>query len=194
MSLKKDLGKFNPRRQQSEAIDFIDQQFKKDPTTKFFLLDMPVGTGKSYLALMIADWYKKSKNRMARVDIITNSKILQDQYSSTYESIADLKGKENYECSSYACSCAQGAEFNRLNKTSCESCPYSSAREGYISSGVSLTNFYLYILYAMYNQKLMESRDARVLIVDEAHDFDDVMSSFISIKITESVIKRFWLF
>jgi Rad3-related DNA helicase len=167
MSLKKDLSKYQPRQQQQEAIDFIDNQFKKDPTTKFFLLDMPVGTGKSYLALMIADWYKKNKNKMARVDIITNSKILQDQYSSTYESIADLKGKENYECSSYACSCAQGAEFNRLNKTACEVCPYSSAREGYISSGVSLTNFYLYILYAMYNQKLMEARDAKVLIVDE---------------------------
>jgi Rad3-related DNA helicase len=191
MSLKKDLSKYQPRQQQQEAIDFIDQQFKKDPTTKFFLLDMPVGTGKSHLALMIADWYKRSKNKMARVDIITNSKILQDQYSSTYESIADLKGKENYECSSYACSCAQGAEFNRLNKTSCEVCPYSSARESYISSGVSLTNFYLYILYAMYNQKLMDARDARVLIVDEAHDFDDIMSSFISIKITEAVIKRF---
>ena len=191
MSLKKDLSKYSPRKQQNEAIDFIDQQFKKDPTTKFFLLDMPVGVGKSHLALMIADWYKRNKNKMARVDIITNSKILQDQYSSTYESIADLKGKENYECSSYACSCAQGSEFNRLNKTSCEVCPYSAAREGYISSGVSLTNFYLYILYAMYNQKLMESRDARVLIVDEAHDFDDVMSSFISIKITELVIKRF---
>ena len=155
MSLKKDLSKYSPRKQQQEAIDFIDQQFKKDPTTKFFLLDMPVGVGKSHLALMIADWYKKNKNKMARVDIITNSKILQDQYSSTYESIADLKGKENYECSSYACSCAQGSEFNRLNKTSCEVCPYSAAREGYISSGVSLTNFYLYILYAMYNQKLM---------------------------------------
>lgn len=167
MSLKKDLLKYQPRKQQQEAIDFIDNQFKKDPTTKFFLLDMPVGVGKSYLALMIADWYKKNKNRMARVDIITNSKILQDQYSNSFESIADLKGKENYECSSYACSCAQGAEFNRLNKTSCEDCPYSFARESYISSGVSLTNFYLYILYAMYNQKLMESRDARVLIVDE---------------------------
>lgn len=167
MSLKKDLGKFNPRPQQKEAIDFIENQFKKDPTTKFFLLDMPVGTGKSYLALMIADWYKKNKNKMARVDIITNSKILQDQYSSTYESIADLKGKENYECSSYACSCAQGAEFNRLNKTSCETCPYSSARESYINGGISLTNFYLYILYAMYNPKLMEARGARVLIVDE---------------------------
>ena len=191
MSLKKDIQKYNPRKEQVDAIEFIDQQYKKDPTTKFFLLNLPTGVGKSHLALMLADWYRKNKNKMARVDIITNSKILQDQYSFTYESIADLKGKENYECSSYSCSCAQGAEFNRLNKTSCDNCPYSSARDLYMSSGISLTNFYLYILYAMYNQKMMEVRDARVLIVDEAHDFDDVMSSFISIKITENIVKRF---
>ena len=191
MSLKKDIQKYDPRKEQVEAIEFIDQQYKKDPTTKFFLLNLPTGVGKSHLALMLADWYRKNKNKMARVDIITNSKILQDQYSFTYESIADLKGKENYECFSYSCSCAQGAEFNRLNKTSCDNCPYSSARDLYMSSGISLTNFYLYILYAMYNQKMMEVRDARVLIVDEAHDFDDVMSSFISIKITENIVKRF---
>jgi len=191
MSLKKDIQKYDPRKEQVEAIEFIDQQYKKDPTTKFFLLNLPTGVGKSHSALMLADWYRKNKNKMARVDIITNSKILQDQYSFTYESIADLKGKENYECSSYSCSCAQGAEFNRLNKTSCDYCPYSSARDLYMSSVISLTNFYLYILYAMYNQKMMEVRDARVLIVDEAHDFDDVMSSFISIKITENIVKRF---
>lgn len=191
MSLKEDLLKYTPRKEQNEAISFIEKQLQKDPTTKFFLLNLPVGTGKSHLAIMIADWYKKNKNRMARVDVITNSKILQDQYADTYSSICDLKGKENYECLSYACSCAQGAEFNRLNKTTCEECPYSSARESYINGGISLTNFHLYILYAMYNQKLMETRDARVLIVDEAHDFDDVMSSFISVKITETIIKRF---
>jgi hypothetical protein len=101
---------------------------------------------------------------MARVDVITNSKILQDQYSSTFESINDLKGKDNYECESYSCSCAQGSEFSRLNKTICESCPYTSARESFISGGVSLTNFYLYILYALYNPKLLETRDARVLL------------------------------
>jgi len=140
---------------------------------------------------MISDWYKKNVSKFARVDIITNSKILQDQYSNTFESISDLKGKENYECESYSCSCAQGAEFNRLNKTTCESCPYSNARENYISGGISLTNFYLYILYAIYNQKLMESRGARVLIVDESHDFDDVMSDFISIKMTDTIIKKF---
>ena len=191
MSLKKDLAKYKPRKEQKEALSFIESEYQKNKLNKFFLMNLPVGVGKSHLALMIADWYKKNVNRNSKVDIITNSKILQDQYSGTYESISDLRGKENYECESYACSCAQGAEFNRLNKTTCESCPYNSSRESFISGGVSLTNFYLYILYAIYNPKLLESRDSRVLIVDEAHEFDDVMSDFISIKITESIVKKF---
>jgi Rad3-related DNA helicase len=191
MSLKKDLAKYKPRTEQREALNFIESEYQKNKLNKFFLLNLPVGSGKSHLALMIADWYKKNVNKLAKVDIITNSKILQDQYSGTYESISDLKGKENYECESYACSCAQGSEFNRLNKTSCESCPYTFAKESFISGNISLTNFYLYILYAIYNPKLLESRDSRVLIVDEAHEFDDVMSDFITIKITENIIKRF---
>jgi len=191
MSLKSDLAKYTPRKEQKEALSFIDSEYQKNKLNKFFLLNLPVGSGKSHLALMIADWYRKNVSKMARVDIITNSKILQDQYSDTYESISDLRGKDNYECESYSCSCAQGSEFNRLNKTSCESCPYSSARESFVSGGMSLTNFYLYILYAIYNPKLMESRDARVLIVDECHDFDDVMSDFVSIKITETIVKKF---
>jgi Rad3-related DNA helicase len=191
MSFKKDLAKYKPRKEQREAIEFIDTEYKSNPLNKFFLLNLPVGVGKSHLALMISDWYRKNVDRTAKVDIITNSKILQDQYSDTYESISDLKGKENYECESYSCSCAQGAEFNRLNKTTCESCPYSSAREGYMGGGVSLTNFYLYILYSIYNPKVREARSPKVLIVDESHDFDDVMSDFISIKITEGVVKKF---
>ena len=191
MSLKNDLAKYKPRKEQKDALNFIDETYRNNKTSKFFLMDLPVGVGKSYLALMIADWYKKNVNKTAKVDIITNSKLLQDQYSNEYESISDLKGKENYECEQYSCSCSQGAEFNRLNKTTCEACPYSGARESFISGGISLTNFYLYILYSIYNPKLMENRDARVLIVDECHDFDDVMSDFITIKITENMIKRF---
>ena len=191
MSLKKDLSKYKPRKEQKDALDFIDNQYNKNPLTKFFLLNLPVGTGKSHLALMISDWYRKNVNRMARIDVITNSKILQDQYADTYDSISDLKGKENYECKSYSCSCAQGSEFNRLNKTTCDACPYASARESFIGGGISLTNFYLYILYSIYNPKLMENRDARVLIVDEAHEFDDVMSDFVSIRMTEAIVKKF---
>lgn len=191
MSFKKDLAIYKPRKEQKDAIDFIDSEYKSNPLNKFFLLNLPVGVGKSYLALMIANWYRKNVDRVSKVDIITNSKILQNQYADTFESISDLKGKENYDCDQYACSCAQGSEFNRLNKTSCEYCPYSSARDGYMSGGISLTNFYLYILYAIYNPKVMEARGAKVLIIDECHNFDDVMSDFITIKITENIVKRY---
>ncbi len=178
MSLKKDLAKYKPRKEQKEALNFIEDEYLKNKLNKFFLLNLPPGIGKSHLALMIYNWYKKDVNKTAKVDIITNSKLLQDQYANSYESIADLRGKENYQCESYSCSCAQGAEFNRLNKTSCDNCPYTKAKESYISSGVSLTNFYLYILYAIYNPKLLESRGGDLLIVDECLHPDTEITMF----------------
>jgi Rad3-related DNA helicase len=190
MSLLTDLKKFEPRQQQQNCIEFIDAEYRKNKESKFFLLNLPVGVGKSHLSLMISNWYLKNVNGGAKIDVITSSKLLQNQYVNTYESINDLKGKENYSCSQYACSCAQGAEFNRLNKTSCEACPHSGAREGFISGKISLTNFYLYILYALYMPKSLEARGSNVLIVDECHSFDDVMSDFITIKITETLVKR----
>lgn len=190
MSFKKDLNQYTPRKEQRKALEFIDNEYKSNPINKFFLLNLPVGTGKSHLALMITDWYRKNVNRASRIDIITNSKILQDQYSNSYESISDLKGKENYDCKEYSCSCAQGAEFNRLNKTACDQCPYSTARDTYINGGISLTNFYLYILYAMYNPKLMENRGAKVLIVDECLHPDTEITLFDDSKKKISDIKN----
>ena len=194
MSLKKDLSKYKPRKEQKEVLEFISKTIKDNPLTKFFLLNLPTGVGKSYLALMLSQFYRDNVNKMAKVDIITNSKILQDQYKSSFDSINDLKGKENYECETYACSCAQGGEFCRLNKTQCEHCPYTSARESFISGGISLTNFYLFVLYAIYNPKLMESRDARVLIVDEClHPdteitmFDGIIKKIIDVNIGDLV-------
>jgi len=93
MSFKKDLLKFKPRKTQRDTMEFIDQRYKENPLSKFFLLNLPVGSGKSHLAIMITDWYRKNVNRTAKIDVITNSKLLQDQYSDTYDSISDLKGK-----------------------------------------------------------------------------------------------------
>jgi Rad3-related DNA helicase len=190
MSLRNDLNKFTPRQEQQEALDFIINTKKEKPDTKFFLLNMPVGVGKSHLAVMISDWYTSKIDKSAKVDIITAGKILQDQYDVTYESIKNLKGKENYSCKSYSTSCASGKEFNRLNKTTCELCPYDESKNGYMGGRISLTNFHLYLTYAIYNQKMFDQRESNVLIVDECHELDSVMSDFISIKITETLIKR----
>ncbi len=187
--LKKDL-KYKPRKEQQESLDFVGDIFKNKPNIKHILLDLPVGIGKSYLALMISDWYQKNIDKSAKFDILTNSKYLQEQYTDEFQSIQSLWGKDNFTCDSYACSCAQGKEFNRLNKTSCDSCPYDRAKAGFVTGDVSLTNFHLYILYALYMPEFLKGRGAKVLIIDEAHDFDQIFSDFISISITEPLIKR----
>ena len=167
MNIINDLRKYTPREEQQRVHDFIFKVKNEKEHNKFFLLNLPTGVGKSHLALMIANEYIAKVDPSAKVDIITATKILQDQYADEYESISNLKGKENYSCHQYSCSCAQGMEFARLNKSKCDFCPYDSARLDYINGHVSLTNFYLYLIYAIYNQKVQKSRNARVLIVDE---------------------------
>jgi Rad3-related DNA helicase len=188
--LKKDLIKYNPRKEQLDVLEFIKTTKQNKPDTKFFMLNMPTGTGKSHTAVMISDYYKSNIDSNAKIDIITAGKILQDQYDETYDSINNLKGKQNYECLQYSCSCSQGKEFNRLNKTSCESCPYDNARNSFIGGELSLTNFHLYLINALYDTAVSKQRQANVLIVDECHELDSVMCDFISIKISEASIKK----
>jgi Rad3-related DNA helicase len=191
MSIKNDLNKFTPRVEQTKALDYIKNVLDKKPDNKFFLLNMPVGVGKSHLAVMISDYITTNILKGAKVDIITAGKLLQDQYEDTYDEIKSLRGKENYECVQYSCSCANGKEFNRLNKSKCEFCPYDIAKTAYMASDAGLTNFHLYLINIVYGNLIMKDRDSRLLIVDEAHEFDDVMSDFISIKITETIIKKY---
>jgi Rad3-related DNA helicase len=188
--LTKDLIKYTPRKEQSDALEFIKKTYEENKENKFFLLNLPVGVGKSHLALMISDWYITQVDNSANIDIITAGKILQDQYTETYESINDLKGRENYTCEKYSCSCAQGVEFNRINKDSCTSCPYDLSVNGYMSGKVSLTNFYMYLIHAIFNEKMYSLRKRDILIVDECHELDQVISDFVSIRISENMIKK----
>jgi ATP-dependent DNA helicase DinG len=186
--LSNDL-KLTPRDQQVSALEFVKKSINHDK--KFILLDLPPGIGKSYLALMISDWYINNKRKNAKFDILTNQKILQDQYTNEFKSIDSLSGKDNYQCDTYACSCAGGSEFNTLNRAkSCEACPYQAAKSYYMQGDISLTNFHLYILMTLYNPRFKDERKANILIVDEAHDFDTVFSDFISININENTFKR----
>lgn len=191
MSIKKDLIKYTPRKEQVAALEYIKNVCEKKPDNKFFLLNMPVGIGKSHLAVMISDYLTTNILPGANVDIITAGKLLQDQYENTYDEIKSLRGKDNYECVQYSCSCTSGKEFNKLNKTTCDFCPYDMAKLAYKDSEVSLTNFHLYLINIVYETQLARDRESNILIVDEAHEFDDVMSDFISIKITETIVKKF---
>ena len=192
-TLKKDVSKFEPRTEQQNCLNFIEKTLEKSKLVKFFLLDLPVGVGKSHLSIMISDWYKKNINKTAKVDIITATKILQDQYSESYGSLNNLKGNDNYTCSEFSCSCKFGKPLAKLSKKKCDFCPYDISRNNYINGGLSLTNFHLYSIFSLFGDKMPEKREADVLILDEAHLFDDIMSDFFNFRVNERFIKRFKL-
>ena len=70
MSLKNDLLKFTPRKEQQDVLDFVVKTKSERKNIKFFLLNMPTGVGKSNTAMMIADFYKSSIDSNAKIDII----------------------------------------------------------------------------------------------------------------------------
>ena len=110
MSIKDDLNKYTPRKEQKSAHDFIFNVIKENPKKKFFLLNLPTGIGKSHLAMMISNTYMTKINTNSKVDIIKAGKILQDQYSESHTGVSRDGGMQDWRNSLAA---AQG-ETTRL--------------------------------------------------------------------------------
>jgi len=181
--------KYEPRPQQQQILDFVKNSIASGK--KFMMIDAPTGVGKSYAAVMIAEWYRKSIDKNARIDVLTNTKLLQDQYLQDFDFIADLKGKNNYWCSGQNLTCGDADLLNKANKVSCRVCPYKMAKSQWVKSPVSLTNFHLLTSYAMYSEDLITERNSDLLIVDEAHGFEEVFCDFISSVFSKKTLSQF---
>ena len=179
------------RKQQIEMLEHTKKSINY--TKKYILLDAPTGVGKSYFCTMFINWYLNNVDDKANFDILTNSKVLQQQYMNEFDYIKNLKGRANYRCDMFDTDCEKGMELCHALKKSCGECPYKQARKNWIESRVSLTNFHLYNTFSMYNQEPLIKRDtlSRVLIIDEAHDFEAVFSDFISIKLSAKTMNKY---
>lgn len=180
---------FAPRQQQQIILDFVKRSIERGK--KFTIIDAPTGVGKSYAAVMIAEWYRKEINEKARIDIITNTKILQDQYIRDFKFAANVKGKNNYWCRRHNTDCADASYLNKANNSSCKVCPHRIAQSNWIKSPLSLTNFHLLTSYAMYSADMLVERGAKVLIVDEAHSFEETFCDFISSVFSKKSLEKF---
>ena len=80
-----------PRTSQKEVLIAIETAFSKG--YKNVLLDAPVGSGKSAIAVTIAKYYNQGH-------ILTPRKALQDQYQHDFgkESLVTMKGRSSYPC------------------------------------------------------------------------------------------------
>lgn len=181
--------KLVPRLQQIEGLTAVKSALNAGQ--KFVLLNMPTGTGKSYFANMFMNWYRNSVNPSATFDILTNSKILQEQYVRENPFIKNLKGKANYWCDKHDTDCEKGLEICRALKRPCEACPYKLAHQQWLESAVSLTNFHLFNTFAIYLPEMLATRGAQVLIVDEAHDFEAIFCDYISTTSSARYLRKY---
>ena len=187
--MKKIKLKYEPRKQQVEILDFVKRSIDSDK--KFMMIDAPTGVGKSFAAVMIADWYSKEVNSDAKIDILTNSKILQDQYTKDFDFISSIKGSNSYWCKNNMMNCGESKAFNKLKNSRCQSCPHSIAQSAFINNRVGLTNFHLITAYSMYSPDLLDERGARLLIIDEAHAFEETFCDFISSTVSQRSLSLF---
>ena len=181
--------RYIPKDYQINALDFL----KKSVMTgkKYCLLNLPTGCGKSYISVaMFSNWYRNFVNDKAKFDILTNSKVLQQQYLRDFDFINNYKGRSNYYCDKYNTDCGNGKELCRILKSGCDSCPYDIAKNKWLKGDIGLTNFHLFNTLSLYQTSTLTSRNTNVLIIDESHDFESVFSDFLSTKVSAKTLKR----
>jgi len=181
--------RYTPKTYQIDALDFIKKSINTGK--RFILLNLPTGTGKSFISVgMFANWYKNFVNENAKFDVLTNSKILQQQYLRDFSFINNYKGRSNYYCDKYDTDCGNGKELCRILKTTCDSCPYDTAKNKWIAGDIGLTNFHLFNTLSLFQTSILKSRQGNVLIIDESHDFESVFSDFLSTKVSAKTLKK----
>jgi Rad3-related DNA helicase len=182
--------KLKPRVQQLEALEKLKIFFNNGG--RYFLAGLPTGVGKSFFTIMLANYYKNHINPAAKFDIITNSKILQNQYITEFPFIKNFMGRGNYNCDPHDTDCSKGLEICKVIGPRCkDDCPYEKAKKVWQNAEIGLTNFHLYNTIAIYVKTILEGRDSNVLIVDEAHDLESVFCDFISTSMSAKSLKHY---
>jgi len=201
MSLLSNFPLPQPRRLQVEVMERIENAFSEG--IRYVIVEAPVGSGKSAMAIAAALNYGDSH-------ILTPRKNLQDQYFDDFEKHINLmKGRSSYPCiykdaSKYTeikaaikrgdtpspsitgVSVAEGACSNGDTKLyeACNSrhtCPYVIALDSAIQNPHVVHNVHSFIFQAYMHAKF----DRRgIVIVDEAHNLEDICRDFITKEIT----------
>ena len=159
-------------------------------TQRFNALNLPTGAGKSGVAMAIATLLGK------RTVILTSTKGLQKQYMDDFSAcgLTDFRGRQNYDCLSYT-NCTVGRLSSCTHQiTTPESpidCPYVLARQAFLTSQISVSNYACYFANVMHGEGM---GNIGLLILDEAHNALEELASALTITLdhnsVESVCKR----
>lgn len=159
-----DHGK-TPREGQIQAMALLQAHWKD---YKYFFVDAPVGVGKTYIALAIAEKLKQSY-------ILTSTKMLQEQYERDSAKVVNLQGRSNYTCTvdtaftTDAAPCMGDRGLVRKCRDA-GTCPYFKQKDMAVAAQMMITN-YMYLFNAAQADDDDNPWGKRSsVIMDEAHE------------------------
>lgn len=157
---------------------------KLPPHIKYILTEIPVGGGKSPLALTFSGWFV---NGSGSSTILTPQKILQKQYEDSFEPhlIGSMYGKANYECNPKKTNC----DIGDVIKPKCKACPY---RDNFNAAKVKpnvVLNYKIALLFSMIGVEFIRNR--KLMVFDECHTLEHHLTEFLAMTVSERMCKKF---
>ena len=187
---------------QETAINFVLESFIKNKK-KFVIIEAGTGVGKSAIGLTAARHLTNNmpcdENYNAGAYFLTTQKILQKQYTEDFGGangkMKSIKSSTNYQCSFIKeNTCAESGRAlrtadknSRFFKACIFNCNYKQAKEEFLKSSESVTNFPYFLAETTYAGKLTPRE---LLVIDEAHNAPNELSKFIEIVVTERFSKH----
>ena len=197
------------RKEQDEAIKFCLNSFINS-NKRFVVIEAGTGVGKSAVGLTVAR-YINSKCKPQNTDtcsgsyFVTTQKILQQQYTKDFGPpkgrMCSIKSSSNYKCKFHKKNnCKESQQILRTAdressffKACSFRCVYKEAKQSFLESTESVTNFPYFLTEATFSGKISTRK---FLVVDEAHNVESELSKFIEIIVSErfakSILKLTW--
>lgn len=177
------------RPEQVTAIERSLEAFDKGK--RFVIINAGTGVGKSAIGLTIARSLGVSSY------FVTTQKILQKQYVEDFGSfgLKSIKSSSNYRCSgNLSKDCGSVRKENKMlgnnskNKSCRGLCTYTKDLTEFLDGDLGITNFDYYLVASNYLEKTFKQRE--LLVIDEAHNIETKLSSFIEITFSENFAQK----
>lgn len=196
-----------PRPEQIKAIQEVERQFGFGAGV--VALQAPVGSGKSFLAIAVAN---KLKAQGLSTHLITSQVGLQDQYKNDFPSpyLETMKGRSHYTCtydkddvkdaSKGYCRRVEKAgiiqeclrygsvdDAQKLNlPVDAHLCDYWAQATRSKLSQITLFNFHSFL----FQQRLGRFGARDLLILDECHNTEQVLLQFVQVVLSDKILQK----
>lgn len=191
---------FPYKKARDQQVDAIDKILSSLSQKRFFALEAGTGVGKSAIGYTVAKKILENsppEGFEKGAIFVTTQKILQDQYEKDFSSFGmkSLKSSSNYSCNFKRFkNCAEGQselqateKESRQWKTCTFNCTYKNAKQAFLESNLSVTNFAYLMTEANYSGKI---KPRQVLIIDEAHNVETELSKFIEVSVSDRFVTK----